>query len=105
MTSMMERNLPGLGESANPKRFSRREMVWIKTARMEAWTCFACAWTFQPSGPPVGDSLEEMMLNYEHQRDAEYASHVCGMCPRNGAGKTPALFHDRPAIEFKGRPR
>jgi len=87
MTSMMERNLQGQGESANPARFSRREMVWIKTPRMEAWTCSSCAWTFQPSGPPVGGNLEEMMLNYELQRDAEYASHVCAMCPRNGSGR------------------
>jgi hypothetical protein len=59
-----------------------RQMVWIKTARMKAWTCSECAWTFNPSGPPRGSSLEEMKQNYERQRDKEYASHVCADHPR-----------------------
>jgi rubredoxin len=59
-----------------------RRMVWIKTTRIEAWTCSECAWTFNPSGPPRGDSLEEMKRNYERQRDNEYASHVCAEHPR-----------------------
>ena len=92
MTSMMERNLPRQGESANPERFSRRKMVWTKTPRMEAWTCCACGWAFRPSGPPVGDSLEEMMLNYELQRDAEYASHVCAMCPKTRSARIACTF-------------
>ena len=57
-------------------------MVWVKTPRMEAWACSACAWAFIPSGPPVGGSLEEMMRNYELQRGNEYASHVCAECPK-----------------------
>lgn len=92
MTSMMERNLPQPGQNANPERFSRRQMVWTKTARMEAWTCVACAWAFQPFGPPVGKSLEEMMLNYELQRDAEYAAHVCAMCPRTASQQIACKF-------------
>jgi hypothetical protein len=98
MTSMMERNLPRTVESANPARFSRRRMVWTKTPSMEAWTCFACSWAFRPSGPPVGDSLDEMMLNYELQRDAEYASHVCSAHPRvkstYGNSKFPGQLDD-----------
>ena len=82
MTPLLQRYSPEPGERANPARFSRRQMVWIKTPRMEAWTCFACGWAFRPSGPPEGNSLDEMMRNYELQRDKEYASHVCAMCPR-----------------------
>jgi len=54
-----------------------RRMVWVRTPRMEAYTCFACAWAFRPSGPPLGDSLDEMMRNYEIQRDQEFVAHVC----------------------------
>ena len=82
MTPMVQSNSPRPGTIPNPGRFSQRRMVWIKTPRMEAWACCACAWAFQPSGPPVGDSLEEMMRNYELHRDAEYASHICEMCPK-----------------------
>ena len=59
-----------------------RQMVWIKTPRTEAWACSECAWTFSPSGPPDGSSLEEMKQNYERQRNKEYASHVCADHPR-----------------------
>jgi hypothetical protein len=59
-----------------------RQIVWMKTARMMAWACSECAWTFSPSGPPRGSSLEEMKQNYERQRDSEYASHVCADHPR-----------------------
>jgi len=52
-------------------------LAWVETPEMEAWTCAACTWAFLPSGPPLGDSLEEMIQNYERQRDTEFASHVC----------------------------
>src|ERR1700685_4659288 len=58
-----------------------RKMIWIKTPRMETWTCTACRWTFSPSGPPRGSDLEEMKQNFERQRDKEYASHVCAEHP------------------------
>jgi hypothetical protein len=58
-----------------------RQMVWIKTTRIEAWACSECAWTFSPLDPPRGNSLEEMKQNYERQRDNEYASHVCADHP------------------------
>jgi rubredoxin len=59
-----------------------RQMIWIKTTRMETWACSACSWTFSPSGPPLGRDLEEMKQNFERQRDKEYASHVCAVHPR-----------------------
>ncbi len=54
-----------------------RHMIWIATARMETWGCSECTWTFKPSGPPVGNFLEEMIQNFEGQRDKDCALHVC----------------------------
>jgi hypothetical protein len=59
-----------------------RQMAYIKNDRAQVWACSECAWTFNPSGPPRGSSLEEMKQNYERQRDKEYASHVCAEHPR-----------------------
>jgi len=64
------------------KKSLMRQMVWIKTAGMEAWGCSQCAWVFNPSDPPRGSSLDEMKQNYERQRHKEYASHVCAKHPR-----------------------
>jgi hypothetical protein len=36
-----------------------------------------CAWAFNPLGPIVGQSIDEMKMHYELQRDQEFASHVC----------------------------
>lgn len=82
MTFIIDRNAPQRGQCTNPGLPPTRQMVWVKTRQMEAWTCSACAWAFNPSGPPLGNSLEEMMLNYELQRDEEYADHRCAENPR-----------------------
>lgn len=37
---------------------------------------------FKASGPIRGDSIEEMKMQYELQRDKEFASHACGAHPR-----------------------
>ncbi len=60
-----------------------REMVWIKTPRIEAWGCSRCSWAFSPTGPPLGSHLSEMMQNYELQRDKEFASHICAARPKS----------------------
>jgi hypothetical protein len=62
-----------------------RRLVFVKTVQKEVWTCAACAWTFVPSGPPLGDNLEEMMQNFEKQRDMEFAFHVCARHPKRSA--------------------
>ena len=59
-----------------------RMMTWIKTARIEAWGCSDCEWTFNPSGPPRGSDLDEMKQNYERQREKEYAAHACSEHPK-----------------------
>ena len=54
-----------------------RKMTWVKSAHSELWACSRCAWAFKPSGPPHGTTLDEMMQNFERQRDKEFAAHVC----------------------------
>jgi hypothetical protein len=66
---------------AQSKQSLMRQMIWIKTAGMNAWGCSQCVWLFNPSDPPRGSNLEEMKENYERQRDKEYASHVCAKYP------------------------
>ena len=61
-----------------------RHMVWIATARMETCGCSECTWTFKPSGPPVGNCMEEMIHNFEGQRDKDCALHVCAAHARPG---------------------
>jgi hypothetical protein len=59
------------------KEFMRRELVWIKEKRFLGWGCSECAWVFNPSGAPTGQSLDEMKQNYEQRRDRDFATHVC----------------------------
>ncbi len=59
-----------------------REMIWVQSATHGRWTCSGCAWVFNPSGPPVGNSIEEMKENYERQGREEFVSHVCAQHPR-----------------------
>jgi hypothetical protein len=82
LTLITDRNSEESGERFSPGVRVSRQMVWRKTPQLEAWTCVRCAWAFLPSGPPLGDSLDEMMLNYELQRDKEYACHVCAQYPK-----------------------
>lgn len=60
----------------------RRRLVWVKSQNFEGWACAGCAWVFKPSGPVVGESIEDMKMHYEDQRDKEFASHVCAAHPR-----------------------
>jgi len=69
-----------------------RQMIWIKTARIEAWACSACAWMFSPTGPPLGADLDEMKRNFERQRDKEYAAHVCAEHPGHGSARDNSKF-------------
>jgi hypothetical protein len=59
-----------------------RELVWIEGQRFQGWVCSKCAWLFDPSGPPVGNSLNEMKENFERRRDKDFAAHVCSEHPR-----------------------
>ena len=65
-----------------------RDIVWVETQNFQGWACSACAWVFNPSGAPIGKSIEEMKRNYERQRDKEFASHACAAHPRAKSAKT-----------------
>jgi len=59
-----------------------RKLVWIEQQRFRGFGCSECAWRFKPFGAPTGTSFDEMMRNFELQRDKEFTSHVCPDHPR-----------------------
>ncbi len=59
-----------------------RKLVWIEEPHFWGWACSECAWLFRPLGPLVGQSTDDMKVNYEPQRDEEFASHACAEHPR-----------------------
>jgi rubredoxin len=63
-----------------------RKMIWVKDSRHEGWGCSECAWVFNPSGPPLGGSMEDMKRNFESQRAKEFTAHVCAQHPRAKGG-------------------
>jgi rubredoxin len=65
----------------------RRKLAWVERQNFQGWACTECAWVFDPSGPLVGESIEDMKMQYEKERDKEFASHVCTEHPR--ATKNP----------------
>jgi hypothetical protein len=65
----------------------RRKMLWAERPNFQGWACNECAWIFNPKGALVGESIEEMKMNYERQRDEEFAAHLCAEYPR--APKNP----------------
>jgi hypothetical protein len=60
-----------------------RKLIWIDKSRFRGYGCSACAWLFKPSGAPTGNSFDEMMRNFELQRDNEFTFHVCAEHPRS----------------------
>jgi hypothetical protein len=59
-----------------------RKLVWIEEQSFQGWGCSECVWVFNPSGAPIGKSLDEMMKNYERKRDKDFVIHVCAEHPR-----------------------
>ena len=64
-----------------------RKLIWVERHNFQGWVCTECAWAFNPLGPLVGKSIDEMKMLYEQQRDQEFKSHVCAEHP--GATKSP----------------
>jgi hypothetical protein len=62
---------------------THREMVWVQRERFMGWACSQCAWEFNPSGIPAGNTIGEMKLQYERERDKEFESHVCAEHPKD----------------------
>jgi hypothetical protein len=59
-----------------------RNLIWIEKPYLQGYGCSECAWEFKPSGPPAGNSLDEMKEIFERRRDKEFAIHVCAEYPR-----------------------
>ena len=64
------------------KAAMNRKQVWIEQQRFRGFGCSECGWRFRPSGAPTGTSFDEMMRNFELQRDKEFTLHVCADHPR-----------------------
>jgi len=60
----------------------RRELIWIDQEHFRGFGCSECGWRFKPSGAPTGKSFDEMMHNFELQRDRQFQSHVCADHPQ-----------------------
>ena len=61
-----------------------RKMVWIDGQRFRGFGCSECGWRFEPSAAPTGTSFDEIMRNFELQRDKEFTSHVCADHSKGG---------------------
>jgi hypothetical protein len=59
-----------------------RKLVWIEQQRFRGFGCSDCGWQFTQSGPLPGTSFDDMMRNFELQRDKEFTLHVCAEHPR-----------------------
>jgi hypothetical protein len=59
-----------------------RKLIWIERQRFRGFGCSECAWIFNSSSTPAGKSFDEMMGNFEAERDREFMSHVCADYPR-----------------------
>ena len=60
-----------------------RKLVWIDEQHFRCFGCSECAWVFNPSTTPAGKSFDEMMRNFELQRDKEFTLHVCADHPKS----------------------
>src|SRR5450755_1298051 len=61
-----------------------RKLVWIDQERFRGFGCSECGWRFKPSGAPTGKFFDEMMRNFELERDKEFTSHVCAHHSKGG---------------------
>lgn len=66
---------------------THRKLTWVEGKNFQGWGCSECGWMFNPLGPVVGESIDEMKLHYGKQRDKEFKCHDCAEFPR--APKNP----------------
>jgi hypothetical protein len=66
----------------NDEAAMNRKLVWIEQERFRGFGCSECGWVFKSSGAPAGKSFDEMMRNFELQRDREFTLHACADHPR-----------------------
>ncbi len=65
----------------------RRTLVWFEQQHFRGFGCSECDWRFESSGAPTGTSFDEMMRNFQLQRDREFSSHLCADHQRNSSAK------------------
>jgi hypothetical protein len=82
-----------------PMVASLRELIWIQEPHFLGWGCSECAWVFKPSGPPLGNTLQEMKENYLRRRDEESAAHLCAEHPRAKKARIRLIRTVRPSSE------
>jgi hypothetical protein len=61
---------------------THRELVWVEKAGFTGWACAECAWWFNPSEIPAGNTIAEIKEKYERARDKNFESHVCAAHPK-----------------------
>jgi hypothetical protein len=68
-----------------------RKLIRIEAQDFRGFGCSECGRRFQTSGAPTGTSFDEMMRNFELQRDKEFSFHACADHPRGqtSRNKTP----------------
>jgi hypothetical protein len=54
-----------------------RTLIWVEQEHFRGFGCSECGWRFKPMSVAAGASFDEMMRNFELQRDKEFKSHVC----------------------------
>jgi hypothetical protein len=52
---------------------------WTEEALYHGRRRYECVWVFRPSGPPTGNTLNDMMRDCMQLRDKEFAAHVCAL--------------------------
>jgi hypothetical protein len=65
-----------------------RKLVWIESQHFLGFGCSQCNWVFEPSDVLVGESLDKMKMDYEAQREKEFAAHICAEHPKSTVPKT-----------------
>lgn len=75
---VMTQTAPDFGKRAA----MRRTLVWIEESCFLGFGCSQCGWRFKPSGGPTGTSFDEMMDDFELQRNKAFSSHVCADHPK-----------------------
>jgi hypothetical protein len=57
-----------------------RHLIWIEGRMVHG--CSECDWLFNPSDPPIGESLNDMKSNFRASLSSEFDSHSCETSPR-----------------------
>jgi hypothetical protein len=68
----------GLAAVQGEKRYNlamARQIIWVE--HIQSWGCSDCTWVFIPSGPPIGNTIDDMKGNFTAKRAKQFKSHVC----------------------------